>query len=884
MRLVARFASLAVFVSVAFGQAQEWGQCGGEGYTGPTTCVSGTTCVYSNPYYSQCLPGTVTTSTATTTSTHSTSTGTTTSTAPPTGGSGTSCPNAKKFELFGVNESCAEFGTAIPGTWGVDFTFAAPSSIDYFVGEGFNFFRMPFMMERMVSPTVGMTGPLSQEYLANYTEIVNYATGKGAYVAIDNHNYMLYNGQQILDTSEFETFWTNLASEFKDNDHVIFDIMNEPNEQDAATVFSLMQAGVNGVRAAGATSQLIFVEGTSWTGAWTWDTSGNSQAFQAPGIQDPSDNYVIEMHQYLDSDGSGTSDVCVNSTIGVSRLQAATQWLQANNMKGFLGEIGAGNNPTCVEAVQGAMCEMQQSGVWVGASWWAAGPWWGSTYFTSIEPPSGPAVSTILPQALVPFLLLAVLARYSDYDDCNKHNCDNDLDRPFWKWDQLLEQNQYFGVNQSGAEFGTGKVPGTYGIDFIFPAPSSIDNLCSTFVEKGFNFFRMPFMMERMVSPSTGITGPLVSAYLANYTAAVNYATNKGAYVAIDVMNEPYEQDAATTFALMQAGVNGIRAAGATSQLILVEGTSWTGAWTWTTSGNSVAFASPGIKDPENNWAIEMHQYLDSDGSGTNAACVNSTIGASRLQAATSWLKANGMKGFLGEFGAGNDATCIAAIQADIPKWIRLVRQHDEEAQKPENTLIFVQVSSVEEALVAANEWKVDVIVVQGNESGGHGVNRALPVVNLVPLTLEAVDANGPLILAAGGFANGAHLASMLALGADGAVFGTRFLLSEEALYSDIQKQALVKAKSEASVRSMAWDTARQTLEWPIGVDGRGLRNSIVDGFENGVAVPVLQQSLKDGQREGDPDRMIIWAGTGIGQMRSILPAKVNYGFSGELQ
>ncbi|PVF92348.1 cellulase [Serendipita vermifera] len=32
-----------------------WGQCGGQGWTGPTTCASGT-CKYSNPWYSQCLP------------------------------------------------------------------------------------------------------------------------------------------------------------------------------------------------------------------------------------------------------------------------------------------------------------------------------------------------------------------------------------------------------------------------------------------------------------------------------------------------------------------------------------------------------------------------------------------------------------------------------------------------------------------------------------------------------------------------------------------------------------------------------------------------------------------------------------------------------------
>jgi cellulase len=33
----------------------EYGQCGGEGYTGSTVCVAGTTCTVSSEYYSQCL-------------------------------------------------------------------------------------------------------------------------------------------------------------------------------------------------------------------------------------------------------------------------------------------------------------------------------------------------------------------------------------------------------------------------------------------------------------------------------------------------------------------------------------------------------------------------------------------------------------------------------------------------------------------------------------------------------------------------------------------------------------------------------------------------------------------------------------------------------------
>ena len=109
------------------------------------------------------------------------------------------------------------------------------------------------------------------------------------------------------------------------------------------------------------------------------------------------------MHQYLDSDGSGTNETCVSPTIGSERLQAATAWLKANNQRGFLGEMGAGSNADCISAVSDALCYLQQQeGTWIGALWWAAGPWWGD-YFTSIEPPSGLALSDIYPQAILPF-------------------------------------------------------------------------------------------------------------------------------------------------------------------------------------------------------------------------------------------------------------------------------------------------------------------------------------------------------------------------------------------------------------------------------------------------------------------------------------------------
>lgn len=51
----------------------------------------------------------------------------------------------------------------------------------------------------------------------------------------------------------------------------------------------------------------------------------------------------------------------------------------------------------------------------------------------------------------------------------------------------------------------------------------------------------------------------------------------------------------------------------------------------------------------------------------------------------------------------------------DLGKWIKYVREHDPRAGTENAVKIFVQISSVEHALMAINDWKVDVIVVQGS-------------------------------------------------------------------------------------------------------------------------------------------------------------------------
>ena len=255
------------------------------------------------------------------------------------------------------------------------------------MSQGYNIFRIPFLMERMVPDT--LTNALNAAYLQNYTQTVNYITNKGGYAVVDPHNFGRYYGNIISDASGFQSFWNKLAAVYSSNSKVIFDTNNEYHDMDQTLVLNLNQAAINGIRAAGATSQYIFVEGNSYSGAWTWSSVNDN----LKALTDPQNKIVYEMHQYLDSDGSGTSDTCVSGTIGVERVSSATTWLRANGKLGVLGEFAGGANSQCMQAVKGMLDHLKSnSDVWTGALWWGGGPWWGN-YIYSFEPPSGTGYS-----------------------------------------------------------------------------------------------------------------------------------------------------------------------------------------------------------------------------------------------------------------------------------------------------------------------------------------------------------------------------------------------------------------------------------------------------------------------------------------------------------
>ena len=116
-----------------------------------------------------------------------------------------------------------------------------------------------------------------------------------------------------------------------------------------------------------------------------------------------------------------------------------------------------------------------------------------------------------------------------------------------------------------------------------------------------------------------------------------------------------------------------------------------------------------------------------------------------------------------------------------------------------------------------------DVIVAQGTEGGGHvGWMATMAVLPMI------VDAVAPLpVLAAGGIADGRGLAAALALGAQGALLGTRFLATQEAPLHPNFKQAVLDSNGHDTVLTEIPDIARANV-WP-GAMARARRNGFIE-------------------------------------------------------
>lgn len=315
----------------------------------------------------------------------------------------TPTPTPGGLTLRGVNLASAEFGEGnLPGAHGSDYVYPNQTEVDYFKGKRMSVVRLPFRWERLQRT---LNGDFDAAELARLDGFVSATTAKGVSVLLDPHNYARYHGNLIgssaVPNAAFADFWRRLALLYKGNDRVLFGLMNEPNTMPTEQWLAGANAAIAAIRAAGA-NNLVLVPGNAWTGAHSWSQNwyGTPNAQVMLGIQDPANRHAYEVHQYLDGDYSGRSEQCQNATVGSQALAGFTQWLRANGKRGFLGEFAGGNNPTCRAAVDDMLDHLEANAdVWMGWSWWAAGPWWGE-YIYTLEPSNGndrPMMSVLTP-------------------------------------------------------------------------------------------------------------------------------------------------------------------------------------------------------------------------------------------------------------------------------------------------------------------------------------------------------------------------------------------------------------------------------------------------------------------------------------------------------
>jgi endoglucanase len=272
----------------------------------------------------------------------------------------------------------------------------------------------------------------SKKHFNNFADAINYITvTKKAYAILDPHNYMRYNdpSQQPMTgsvignssdskaatTAQFGAFWGELARRFVDNPKVIFGLMNEvcipfwtsdwrvrremianieqPHDIPTSLVLANDQAAIDAIRNAGA-KQLIIAPGNSWTGGHSWMEGSDSSGATMCKIKDPLNNTAFDIHEYLDTDYSGSHQECVN--LASTKLAPVTAWLKKYGFKAMITEFGASPLASCNTYVTDILNYMATNDVYIGWTAWAAGPMWGTRSpccndnkdFGSLEPGS----------------------------------------------------------------------------------------------------------------------------------------------------------------------------------------------------------------------------------------------------------------------------------------------------------------------------------------------------------------------------------------------------------------------------------------------------------------------------------------------------------------
>ena len=232
-------------------------------------------------------------------------------------------------QYTGVNIAGGDFAADnLPGTYGRDYIYPDPNTIAYFAAKGMNIIRVPVLWER-VQHQLG--GDLDSAEMGRLDAVISYAGSKGMRVILDVHNYAAYHGSMIgtknVPTSALGDLWRRIAERYKDNETVVFGLMNEPNNLPTETWLEAANIAIAEIRRTGA-KNLILVPGNGWSSARSWVEGdyGTPNGEVMLNVEDPANNFAYEVHQYFNADWTGTSADCQSVDIGISTLTPVTEW------------------------------------------------------------------------------------------------------------------------------------------------------------------------------------------------------------------------------------------------------------------------------------------------------------------------------------------------------------------------------------------------------------------------------------------------------------------------------------------------------------------------------------------------------------------------------
>jgi enoyl-[acyl-carrier protein] reductase II len=185
-----------------------------------------------------------------------------------------------------------------------------------------------------------------------------------------------------------------------------------------------------------------------------------------------------------------------------------------------------------------------------------------------------------------------------------------------------------------------------------------------------------------------------------------------------------------------------------------------------------------------------------------------------------------------------------------------------------DNGITWLHVTASPEHASKAEAAGVDAVIAVGTEAGGHPPPDEIGTLVVVRAVVKAVRIP---VVAGGGIADGAGIAAMLCLGADGVQLGTRFLLTPESNLHQAYKE-----------RALAAGIADTTLVGRGKLPIRVLKNEFTRAFDaaeragapaDELATLSASRTLKMAAYDGDVDQGKVEVGQSVGLIDELLPA-----------